>query len=587
MIRTILAFLTKVLGKDHPTIIRMTKNLADQSDKKVTSIPTKTKIPDVATKDLGGLERGSKEQIDEIIKQFGDLSELGEKGVSKLPIELQGNAFRNAKRLERKLLQDRQGIMGTDTAKIFDMDTGREVGEKGIRSLLRERGRKTRPGEEGIIGMAEDIKDQARMMKQDLKPTSMKDFLFGSQPRDRLIIDKLGPEAKKMLQEKTPDYFTMGDDYYQANNARIIRQAYNNYPPDKADKVVGYYNKLSEADKARRAAVDTAKAPESIMLPATRAILKKFSDEGKIKLSPDTLRSFKGQGGANTIDQFEKIFGFENLEVLDDYVANVAMGKARTAEELAENFIKDYSSRINPSLRKRTDGILTPRVTDRQVLTDREKARFLTGTGEDGKPLTPEALDYLKRNIEPNDPFITKYIMQYSLPRVRGDKASNYIKNLPEGYDPPDEVRAVLDLKPRLDPGDPELFADGGRVGMAIGGKILKKIFSFAKERKRLKNLIEKLQTPMLRNDRIDDLKILNFVEDVGGDKAMYDKLRMKKYENLPPKSAYRSDPIEAEETAERMMSKTRKEIDMLVDPDKTVGRKDNASGGLAYMMGE
>jgi hypothetical protein len=34
-------------------------------------------------------------------------------------------------------------------------------------------------------------------------------------------------------------------------------------------------------------------------------------------------------------------------------------------------------------------------------------------------------------------------------------------------------------------------------------------------------------------------------------------------------------------------MSKTRKEIDMLVDPDKTVGRKDNASGGLAYMMGE
>ena len=144
----------------------------------------------------------------------------------------------------------------------------------------------------------------------------------------------------------------------------------------------------------------------------------------------------------------------------------------------------------------------------------------------------------------------------------------------------------MLDLKPRLDPGDPELFAEGGRVGMAVGGKILKKIFSFADERKRLEELIQKLQTPMLRNDAIDRLKILNFVEDVGGDKAMYDKLRMKKYENLPPKSAYRSDPIEAEETAERMMSKTRKEIDMLVDPDKTVGRKDNASGGLAYMLG-
>jgi len=467
MIRTILAFLTKVLGKDHPTIIRMTKNLADQSDKKVTSIPTKTKIPDIAKSDLD-VERASKETIEKLIEQFGDLSELGEKGVSKLPVELQGNAFRNAKRLERKLLQDRQGIMGTDTAKVFDMDTGREVGEKGIRSLLRERGRKTRPGEEGIIGMAEDIKDKARMIEQDLKPTSTKDFLFGSQPRDRLIANKLGPEAKKMLQEKTPDYFTMGDDYYQASNARIIRQAYDNYPPDKADKVVGYYNRLSLKDRARRAlaATDTAQAPESLMIPATRAILKKFSDEGKIKLSPDTLRSFKGQGGENPIKQYRKIFGEDNLEVLDDYVANIPMGKAKTAEELAENFVKDYPNRINIRLQKETKGVLTPRKMDREVLTDREKARFLTGTGEDGKPLTPEALDYLKRNIEPNDPFITDYVMQYSLPRVRGDKASNYIKNLPDGYDPPDEVRAVLDLKPRLDPGDPELFAKGGLAYM-------------------------------------------------------------------------------------------------------------------------
>ena len=465
MLRTIYQILLKALGKDHPTVRKIAKNLADQSDKKVTSIPTKTKTPEIATGDLD-VERGSKETIEKLINQFGELSDLKEKGVSRLPIDQQGNAFRNAKRLERKLLQDKQGIMGTDTAKVFDMDTGREVGEKGIKSLLRERGRKTRPGEEGIIGMAEDIKDQARMIGQDLKPTSNKDFLFGSQPRDRLIADKLGPEAKKMLQEKTPDFFTMGDDYYQANNARIIRQAYDNYPPDKADKVVGYYNKLSQEDKLRRSAVDTAQTSESILLPATRAVLKKFSDEGKIKLSPDTLRSFKGQGGANTIDQFEKIFGFDNLEVLDDYVANVAMGRAKTAEELAENFVKDYSSRINPSLQKRTGGVLTPRVTDRQILTDREKAQFLTNTGDDGNPLTPEALDYLKRNIEANDPFITKYIMQYSLPKVRGEKATNYIKNLPDGYDPPNEVRAVLDLKPKTPDPDPELFAKGGLAYM-------------------------------------------------------------------------------------------------------------------------
>ena len=467
MIRTIFELLTKVLGKNHPTVRRMAKNLADQSDKKVTSIPTKTKIPDIAKSDLD-VERASKETIEKLIEQFGDLSELGEKGVSKLPVAQQGNAFRNAKRLERKLLQDRQGIMGTDTAKIFDMDTGREVGEKGIRSLLRERGRKTRPGEEGIIAMAEDIKDKARMIEQDLKPTSTKDFLFGSQPRDRLIANKLGPEAKKMLQEKTPDYFTMGDDYFQASNARIIRQAYENYPPDKADKVVGYYNRLSLKDRARRALakIDTAKTPESIMLPATRAVLKKFSDEGKIKLSPDTLRSFKGSGGANPIEQYRRIFGEDNLEVLDDYIANTPMKRFETSEELAENFVKDYPNRINERLQKETKGVLTPRKMDRELLTDREKAQFLLNNDGEGNPLTPEAFNYLKRNIEPNDPFITDYIMQYSLPRVRGDKVSNYIKNLPDGYDPPDEVRAVLDLKPRLDPGDPELFAEGGLAYM-------------------------------------------------------------------------------------------------------------------------
>ena len=142
------------------------------------------------------------------------------------------------------------------------------------------------------------------------------------------------------------------------------------------------------------------------------------------------------------------------------------MGRARTAEEMAENFVKYYPNRINIRLQKETKGVLTPRKMDRELLTNREKVQFLTGTGEDGKPLTSEALNYLKRNIEPNDPFITDHIMQYSLPRVRGDKASNYIKNLPDGYDPPEEVRVVLGLKPRTPDPDPELFAEGGLAYM-------------------------------------------------------------------------------------------------------------------------
>lgn len=231
--------------------------------------------------------------------------------------------------------------MGTDTAKIFDMDTGREVGEKGIKSLLRERGRKTPPGEDSLLGAAEDIKDKVRMMEQDLKPTSMKDFLFGNQPGDRLIANKFGPEAKKMLQEKPLIILQ----WEMISTKRVTQELL-----DKLMKIIhrtklirlwviiiDYQHRIKHVELAK---METAQAPVSIMTPATRAILQKFSDEGKIKLSPDTLRSFKSGSGADPIEQYRRIFGEENLEVLDDYVANVAIGEAKTAEELAENFVE-------------------------------------------------------------------------------------------------------------------------------------------------------------------------------------------------------------------------------------------------------
>jgi hypothetical protein len=135
-------------------------------------------------------------------------------------------------------------------------------------------------------------------------------------------------------------------------------------------------------------------------------------------------------------------------------------------------------------------------------------------------------------------------------------------------------------------------------------------------EKARLKGLIKVLQTPMLKNDRIDDLKVLEKVEELGGDKAMYDDLRMRKFKNLPSKSEYRFDPDEAERKASRQMSKTKKEVDQLLgikddDPnmfDDTFNkmfqeyqeskplpgekpltkkkRKLNAKGGLNYLMG-
>ena len=135
-------------------------------------------------------------------------------------------------------------------------------------------------------------------------------------------------------------------------------------------------------------------------------------------------------------------------------------------------------------------------------------------------------------------------------------------------------------------------------------------------EKARLKGLIKVLQTPMLKNDRIDDLKVLEKVEELGGDKAMYDDLRMRKYKNLPSKSEYRFDPEEAERKASTQISKTKKEVDQLLDikdddpnmfddifnkmfqeyqdtkplpgekPLTKKKRKLNAEGGLNYLLG-
>lgn len=372
----------------------------------------------------------------------------------------------NLERLDRKL--------NPPSAQVKSYETGEEIVGKGLESLRQTRGRTTRPVEQpgepeetGIMKLTEDLKEKALEIKEGLKPKTIEEFKFGNQPADRLIADKLGPESQKMLSKQAPDYYAFGDDYYQATNARIIRDAYRNYSPEEADKVVGYFNKLDEEDQLRRTMkqFDTALTPESIMRPATKMILDKFHKEGKIRLSPDTIKAIEEGGSVDSIDQFRKIFGDENLEVLDDYIADTGFGlqgKPDSFQELADRFVRDYPNRLNQELLKETGGVLRPRPLQKDLLTDREKVNFLLNNDGEGNPLDPEVLEYLRQNIDPQDPFITKYIMQYALPRGKGTSAKEVIKNLPEGYNPPDEVRTVLGIKTP----EPEGFAEGGSVGL-------------------------------------------------------------------------------------------------------------------------
>ena len=372
----------------------------------------------------------------------------------------------NLERLDRKL--------NPPSAQVKSYETGEEIVGQGLESLRQTRGRTTRPVEQagevedtGIMKLTEDLKEKALEVKEGLKPRNIEDFKFGKQPADRLIADKLGPEAQKMLSKKAPESFAFGDDYYQASNARIIRDAYRNYSPEEADKVVGYYNKLDEQDQLRRSMkkFDTALTSENTMRPAARAVLEKFHKEGKIKLSPGTIRAIEEGDNVDSIDQFRKIFGDENLEVFDDYIADTGFGlqgKPDSFQELADRFVRDYPNRLNQEFLKETGGVLRPRPLAKDLLTDREKVNFLLNNDGEGNPLDSETFEYLRKNIDPNDPFITKYIMQYALPRGPGTSAREVIKNIPEGYNPPEEVQVVLGMKKP----EPEGFAEGGSVGL-------------------------------------------------------------------------------------------------------------------------
>ena len=74
MFRTILELLTKALGRNHPVVQKMARSV-ERGDPKVTSIPTQTKLPNIALKDLD-IERANSEQIKTAPRPRRDLSAI-------------------------------------------------------------------------------------------------------------------------------------------------------------------------------------------------------------------------------------------------------------------------------------------------------------------------------------------------------------------------------------------------------------------------------------------------------------------------------------------------------------------------------
>ncbi len=280
MFRTILELLTKALGRNHPVVQKMARSV-EQGDPKVTSIPTQTKLPNIALKDLD-IERANSEQIKTAIEEFGKIADLGEAGFKKLPIEQQANVFRNATRFERKLKQD-EGIMRTETAKVFDMGTRRQVDKEGLGSLNGTRGKTTRPGRESTLSKElkktedkteeilmrglEDIKDRLSKISKTKTP-QMIDILedmaksqqTAARMRDEGLVRATAREIMardiKSGKLKIPkEEMDVALEYSPVNDPLDIwRKYYGEGALEQLDSMIPDFNKMRSASEAADAA---------------------------------------------------------------------------------------------------------------------------------------------------------------------------------------------------------------------------------------------------------------------------------------------------------------------------------------------
>jgi len=183
MYATILKLLKEALGELHPLVKKMQAKIKDATkkdkDDKVIDFPkTDLEVVDTTTKfralDELDLERANQNQLKDFEQELEKVIDLGPDKLSKLPIDQQGNLFRNVKRFQRKLLQDpesKEGIASLERpeAPVLKIESGEQLTGQGLESLQKKLGLpKDSPGprksrlDQGILGMKRGFADVER-----------------------------------------------------------------------------------------------------------------------------------------------------------------------------------------------------------------------------------------------------------------------------------------------------------------------------------------------------------------------------------------------------------------------------------------
>ena len=374
-------------------------------------------------------------------------------------------------------------------AEVFDFQTKTQVPKQGVEQL------------ETNLGVPSDIDINSPLGRMFQKTQQMKTELKSAMGETK-PIGQFGPEADRMLKSKRESIF--GKDYDRQMNESFIKTVYKNNDPDTAEGVLKYFNDVEDRrqfQKMLREGGGQEQTSYSLMTPITNEILNRFIRADKIKLSPgmreNLLKGDRSGLRGKPVETFMEYFGVDNMEVLDNFLASKGSDYfvKNNYKQVVDDFMKSYPDLITPEFTRRTGGQLkVMNQPERDLLTFEEKVNFLTGNlGEKG-PLSKSLKEYYNKNIDPTDPDITSYIMQYA--KEGPERVREVIKNLPDGYldEAPEVVRRLLKID-----AEPEMFATGGRVGMEEGGVVPRL--------KAGKGMVEAMMKFILENkDRINEL---------------------------------------------------------------------------------
>ena len=417
--------LKKTLGDLHPLVQKMKAKLDEflnkKPDDKVLDFPDKT-LDDTSdlriNQDLD-VEGATPEQIKDFESQLEKIIDMGPEKFKGLPIDTQGNIFRNVKRYERKLLQTQKPDEGIASLKrpespVLEITSGKPFEGEGLESLQKKFGLpEGAPGpreskiDAGIINLKRNVAEADQSVQELLSDADQMSSARAKQSED------LFPDATmKSLSDKTE-----------------LRGV------------------------ARQIIVDDIKAGR----------LKNLSPGMKKGMLEPTGSGLDG----DPLDVLFRYYGAEAFEVLDELTKK--HGATIDGIDLIKLDLKNKVG-IQPNFELKPLDFPMPTLGGKEgkiPLTQKEVVEFLTGTDADGNPISKEKLKFYNKHFDvgDDDADVQNYLKRF----LTDETQVEFLKNLPSNFDAKGakEIQGTIlpvedmeKLKFKVDPEDAQMDID-------------------------------------------------------------------------------------------------------------------------------